>query len=250
MAKEESTPRIRKRKPHFYWWTLANAVAICVAVLSWVLCTHIFGQPEIPWNYKVIKKLGVAKPAVGFRLQEAPPGEAADPRALYRRYAGLDAATINRLNRSLMRNYLTELREGGLIQYVEGTFQITDVRRLTEADLFHPGFAVRGRAMVQPDEFSPAAPWPVTLDYLFPTANAGAAGWFTEGDLMEVSKVPNCAMLLHVATAEEEETKIVRLTAVPIAMGAYQVGEDRSFRIETPGELDPGARFPAFAEAK
>jgi hypothetical protein len=247
MPKKTAVPW--KRKPHFYWWALANALAFCVAVLSWVLCLHIFGHPEIPQNYKLLKKLDLAKPAVGFELQDAPAGDAADPRALYRRYAELDELSTSRLNRGLMRNYLTELSEPGLIQYIEGDFEITQVRRLTKDDLFHPGIAVRARAMVQPDEFSEAAPWPATIDYLFPTSHSTAADWFLPGDRMVVAKVPNCALLLHVDQTTLDETPLVRLTVTPIAMGEYRIGNDRSFTITTPTELNPSAPLPVFPDA-
>src|SRR5690606_7369073 len=100
---------------------------------------------------------------------------------------------------------------------------ITHVRELDEGDLFHPGFAVRGRAMVRPDEFSEAAPWPVSIDYLFPTKNSVAPDWFNPGDQLQVAKVPNCAMLLHVARETGGDTPLVRLTVVPIAMGEYRI---------------------------
>ncbi|MGE9269518.1 MAG: hypothetical protein ACQKBU_01835 [Verrucomicrobiales bacterium] len=246
MRKEPEAPK--RRKAHFYWWTLANVLAGCLAILSWVLCLHIFGHPEIPKNYEILKKLDLAKPAPGFVLQEAPPGDAADPRALYRRYAELDELSTARLNRGLIRNYLTELDEPGLIQYIEGDFEITLVRELSTSDLFHPGIAVRARAMVQPDEFSEAAPWPVTIDYLFPTHDTTAIHWFRPGDRMAISKVPNCALLLHVARSEHDDTPLVRLTVAPVAMGKYQVGEDQSFIISTPPALNPRAPFPAFPE--
>ena len=239
-----------KRKPHFYWWTLANVLAACVATLSWVLCLHVFGHPEIPRNYQILTKLGRTDPPVGFSLQEAPPGESADPRALYRRYAELDANSLSSLNSALMRNYLKGLAEPGLIQYVEGNFIVTEVRPLTEADLFHPGFAVRGQAMIQPDEFSEAAPWPVTIDYLFPTKNSTAQKWFRVGDQLAVSKVPNCAMVLRVARDERGDTPVVQMTVVPIAMGEYQVGKENEFTISTPEKLNPATSFPVFPDSE
>jgi hypothetical protein len=244
MPKEE--PKVWKRKAHFYWWTLANAVAACLAILSWVLCLHVFGHPEIPRNYELLEKIGRVDPPVGFTLQEAPPGEAADPRALYRRYAELDPQSIISLNSALMRNYLKSLDQPGLIQYVEGDFVVTDVRELTENDLFHPGFAVRGQAMIQPDEFSEAAPWPVTIDYLFPTQSSVAQAWFRPGDQLAVSKVPNCAMVLRVARDDSGDTPVVQMTVVPIAMGDYQVGEENHFTVSTPETLNPAATFPVF----
>lgn len=239
-----------KRKPHYYWWLLANTLAACLAVLSWVLCLHVFGHPEIPKNYELLQKLGRNDPPVGYSLQEAPPGEAADPRALYRRYAELNPHSMSVLNSALMRNYLKSLDEPGLIQYVEGEFVVTQVRTLDDGDLFQPGFAVLAQAMVQPDEFSEAAPWPVEIAYLFPTTRTEAEAWFRPGDRLAISKVPNCAMVLRIARDDQGDTPLVRLTVVPIAMGDYQVGNDRSFTIGTPDRLNPAARFPVFAAEK
>lgn len=244
MPKPEKRPW--KRKPHYYWWLLANTLAACLAVLSWVLCLHVFGHPEIPQNYEILKKLGRTEPPVGFKLQEAPPGEAADPRALYRRYAEVNGHALVRLNAALMRNYLKGLDEPGLIQYIEGDFVITEARELADGDLFHPGVAVRARAMVQPDEFTEAAPWPVEIDYLFPSTDKQAFQWFQPGDLMSISKVPNCAMVLRVTRDDQGDTPVVRLVVVPIAMGDYQVGEEQTFTIHTPESLDPSSPFPIF----
>lgn len=245
----EAKPKPRRRRAHYYWWTLANTLMACIAIVSWVLCMHVFGHPEIPRNYEWLRKLGRIDEPVGFALQQAPPGDAADPVALYRRYARLEPEALSRLNAALMRNYLSSLDQSGLIQYLEGSFLIEAVRDLGQTDLFSPGFAVRARAMVQPDEFSEASPWPVEIEYLFPTTHPEASSWFQAGDQLDVAKVPNCAMVLHVARDEAGDTPLVRIACVPIVMGNYQVGDQRSFTLATPTELRPAARFPLFAEA-
>lgn len=245
MPRDKEESRV-KRRPAFYWWTLANALALCAAILSWLLFLHVFGHPEIPRNYELIRKLGRAEAPKPLTELQAPPGEAADPRALWIRYAGHNETTLSRINAALMRNYLTNLKEQKLIQYAEGEYRVEAVRRLTEDDLFHPGFAVRGRAMLPPDEFSEPAPWPVVIDYLFPTPNAEAADWILPGDQLSVSKFPNCAMVLHVARIEEEDTPLVNLTLVPVVFGDFLVGEGRKFKLEAPTELNPAAPFPVF----
>ena len=104
--------------------------------------------------------------------------------------------------------------------------------------------------MVQPDEFSEAAPWPVTIDYLFPTPDKAAQEWLQPGDKLAVSKVPNCAVVLRVVRDDHEDTPIVRLTVVPIATGDYQAGNEHKFTISTPEALNPAASFPVFAIAE
>ncbi len=248
MPRPPQEPPPRRRKSHHYWWFLANTLALCAVILSWVLFLHVFGHPEIPRNYEIIRWFGRTEEPPGFRLQDAPPGEAADPRALYRRYAELDEDSIARLNAALLRNYLSGLEETGLIQYVEGEFEVVATRSLDASDLFHPGFAVRSRAMVQPDEFSRPQPWPVVIDYLFPTDATFTRDWFRPGDSLTVAKVPNCAMVLHVSRIEAADTPELRLTVVPIAMGNYRIGKERTFEIRPPESLNPACRLPPFEE--
>ena len=242
----DKPPPPKKRSPAYYWWALANVLALCLAVLSWLLCLHVFKHPEIPRNYEILRKLGRTVAPAPLAEMEAPPGESADPRAFYRRYAGLSSDELQLFNAALMRNYLFNLKEPKLIQYAEGDYQVEQVRKLGPADLFHPGFAVRAQAMIAPDEFSKPDPWPVVIEYLFPTPDEQAAGWIAPGDLLSVSKFPNCAMLLHVTRIDGEDTPIICLTVVPIAFGHFQAGKDRKFKLEAPTELNPAGPLPVF----
>lgn len=248
MRRDKEAPP-KKRAPAYYWWTLANVLALCLAVVSWLMCLHIFKHPEIPRNYEILRKLGRTEPPRPLTELEAPPGEAADPRALYRRYAALAGEDLLRFNAALMRNYLFNLREPKLIQYAEGDYRVQSVRRLGPGDLFHPGFAVRARAMVAPDEFSEPAPWPVVLDYLFPTDDPQAPDWIAPGDLLSISKFPNGAMVLHVAKLDADDTPLVCLTVVPVAFGKFQAGNNRQFRLKAPTALNPGGPLPVFPAA-
>lgn len=251
MPREKEAPP-KKRKPAYFWWTLANVLALCVAILSWLLCLHVFNHPEIPRNYEILRKLGRAQSPQPLKVialpDELPPpqGESADPRALYRRYAALPNDALGRLNAALMRNYLTNLKETKLIQYVEGDYRVDEVRKLTRKDLFSPGVAVKARAMLPPDQASDPAPWPVEIEYLFPTASTEAAGWMSPGDMLTLNKFPNFAMVLHVARLDGEDTPLVRLTVVPVAFGDFTIGPDQKFQLEAPAALHPGGPLPVF----
>jgi len=276
----------RKRKPAFYWWMLANLLALCAAVLSWVLSLSIFLHPEVQRNYDILRKLGQAPAPAVLDEMNAPPGDVADPRALYRRYIPLQKKKLDHFNAALMKNYLGQLKEKKLIQYVEGEYKVEAVRLLDEHDFFAHGFVVRARAMLAPDEYSDPAPWPVVIEYLFPTPskqgtinmlkaealktlkktnpkatekdvpepvvdgeaieayNRKAASWISPGDQLSVVKFPNCAMVLHVAKLEGEDTPVLCLTVTPAVSGEYEVGEDKHFSLRAPEEVRPGATFP------
>jgi hypothetical protein len=244
--RRDKEPPPKKRSPAYYWWALANVLALCLAVVSWLMCLHIFKHPEIPRNYEILRKLGRTQPPEPLTEMEAPPGESADPRAFYRRYAGLSEKGLQKLNAALMRNYLLNLKEPKLIQYAEGNYKVQQVRRLGPSDIFQPGFAVKAQAMIAPDEFSEPAPWPVFIEYLFPTDEAAAAGWIAPGDLLAVSKFPNCAMLIHVAKLEGGDTPMVCLTVAPVAFGNFQAGKNRQFKLQAPVALNPAGPLPVF----
>jgi hypothetical protein len=240
----KAEPVPKRRRAHYYWWTLANVVAACVAILSWLFCLHLFGHPEIPQNYRILQQLGRAQPAPDLGLQEIPAGEISGPQSLYARYAEADPKTLERLNRALMRNYLTELKEPGLIEYLEGDFEILEVETLTAGDFFGSGLRLRARAMVRSDEFSDPAPWPVTLDYLLPSPEPITPPAIESGGMLQLSKVPHAALVLHVARHAGRDTTRVHLTAVPLAMGEHPLGPDATLHLVAPSTLDPGARFP------
>jgi len=243
---EEKPPPPRPRRPPYFWWLLANILALCFAVLSWAACLHVFGNPEIPRNYQFLERIGRAPELKRHTILDAPNANALAPRELYRKFFGIDDADRGRLNSLLLRNYLTNFERPLMLTYIQGEFRIDDVRPLDDDDFLTPGIAVRARAMVQPDDFTEALPYPVVVEYLFPTPDVSMAGVFNSGDILEVRKSPNCAAVLHVARTLADDEPAVLLTVVPIAYGPYQVEGGPAFDIEPPTRLNPGGRMPKF----
>ncbi|MFD2257832.1 hypothetical protein ACFSSA_14210 [Luteolibacter algae] len=232
------------RRPAYYWWFLANVLAACFAVVSWFLCLHIFGNPEIPRNYRILKKLDRLPELKRYTVLDVPNGNVLDPSELYGKFFGLEEANRDQLNALLLRNYMRNFEKTLLLTYVEGEYQVADVKKLAPGDFLYPGFAIRAQAMVKPDDFTEAVGFPVVIEYIFPTENAHAADLFSVGDILKVSKNPNCAAVVNVSRAVVDEEPALQLTVIPIAYGPYRIGKDRSFSIEPPAELNPGDRLP------
>lgn len=234
------------RRPAYFWWLLANALALCFAVVSWTVCLHVFGNPEIPRNYEILRKIGRLPELKRYTVLDVPNGSLSDPKGLYSRFFPLTEDQLGHLNSQLMRNYLTNFERPLALIYIEGEYQVTDVRELGPADFITQGFAIRARAMVKPDDFTKPAPYPVIIEYVFPTREVSAGREFQEGDILTVSKSPNCAAIAHVGRVIEGDDPMVCLTVIPIAYGDYQVGDEISFSIEPPIEVKPAAGFPVF----
>ncbi len=235
-------------RPAYYWWLLANALALCFAVISWAVCLHVFGNPEIPRNYRILGKLGRLPEMKRYTVLDVPDGNALAPRELYRKFYGLKAEDLERANALLMRNYLTNFDRPLMLTYIEGDYQVERTRILGESDFLSPGFAIRAQALVNPDDFTKAAPYPVLIEYVFPTGQTAAASSFQTGDVLEVKKSPNCAVVVHVTKVQFEDEPTLCLTVIPIAYGDYQIGDSGTFGIEPPAALKPAAGFPIFRD--
>ncbi len=239
---EEPAPR----RPAYFWWFLANILALCFAVASWTICLSVFGNPEIPRNYEILRKLGRLPELNRHTVLDVPNGSLLDPKGLYRKFFGLTDEQLGRLNSQLVRNYLTNFDRPLALTYIKGDYQVEDVRRLGASDFLPSGFAVRARALVRPDDFTKAAPYPVVIEYLFPTPDAAAASQFRRGDILAVKKSPNCAAIVHAEKILNGDEPQLCLTVIPIAYGPYRVGDGVTFNIEPPVEVRPGAGFPVF----
>jgi hypothetical protein len=235
---------IEEPKPAFYWWTLANILAASFALISWVLCLHVFGNPEIPRNYAILKKLGRLPELKRYTVLDVPNGNALGPTQLYGKYFGLSDEKREKLNSLLVRNYMRNFQKNLLLTYAEGEYQVIDVTRLEKGDFIYPGFAIRAQAMVKQDDFAQAVGFPVVMEYLFPTSDIESVYKFNAGDILDVNKNPNCAAIIHVSKAIVEEEPALKITVVPIAYGSYRVGDKASFSIEPPSILNPSRTLP------
>jgi hypothetical protein len=241
---EEPPPR----RPAYFWWLLANALALCFAVISWAICLDVFGNPELPRNYAILEKLGRLPVLKRYTKLDVPNGNALAPKELYQRYFGYDETQRVRANSLLLRNYLSNFDRSLLLTYVEGDYQIIAAKALSPKDFLYPGIAIKARAMVKPDDFTQPMPYPVFIEYLIPTEDSGAAATFRQGEMINIRKSPNCAAVLHVSKTVSEEEAALFLTVVPIASGPYQNGDSGLIRIEPPAKLRPAAGLPVFKD--
>lgn len=223
-------------------------LALCFAVTSWLGCLHVFGNPENPRNYEILRWLGRLPEIRRYTVLDVPNGNSLDPAGQYARFFAMSKEKRDVLNPRLIRNYLTNFEYPLALTYIEGEYRIEETRLLNKDDFIPQGFVVRARAMVRPDEHSKLAPYPVLIDYFFPTTQTEAMSGFRKGDLLDVKKSPNCAAIIHVDRIDDEEDMMVCLSVVPVAYGPYQAGADLSFEIAPPLQVLPGAKFPVFGK--
>ena len=239
----------RKRPPYF-WWLLAHALALCFCALSWILTTYIFDNPELPKNYALLKRIGQAPLPEPFTALKAPEGESLQPQKLYQKFVSFalpaNAEELRKNNSRMMRSYLRSYGESMKPIYIEGNYRVLQVRPLIKEDILYPGFVIRAQALVQPEKDREASPYPVVIEYIYPCENKAAFTWFKPGDLMKVQKIPECVAILHVSHLGTEDEPLINLTVVPIAYGEYKIGTGRIVSTTPPMDINLPGKFPLF----
>lgn len=233
-------------RPAYFWWLLVNALALCFAVISWALCLQVFGHPEIPRNYEILRQIGRLPQLKRYTVADAPPGATLDPKAQYGRFVGLSGGALARVNAQLLQNYLTNFAGPQALSYIEGDYQVECVREFGRSDLLPSGFAVRARALVKPDDFTKPVAYPVVIEYVFPATDSAAARDFHPGELLSVKKTPHCAAIVHVQRLMEGGEQLVGLTVIPLAYGPCRMGDSGVFTLEPPPEIRLSSGFPVF----
>ena len=71
---EDSYGRPRK-KTSMFGWSIAILILTGLAFAAWLGSFYIFGQPERPESYRILKKLHKIDPTKRFELTAAPAGE-------------------------------------------------------------------------------------------------------------------------------------------------------------------------------
>ena len=71
------------RRTPWYWWALVNLLALCFAVASWILAIDIFGRPDVPSNYQILRDMDRAPEFKRYSPKAAPEGQVFSPPEIY-----------------------------------------------------------------------------------------------------------------------------------------------------------------------
>ena len=240
----------RKKRPSIFWWSLAHLLAIAFAAAAWTTCLYVFNYPEKPGNYDLLRQIGRLPPVTEFDPLKAPDGTATDPEALYKKFFPQKPEDLAGLNLQFRRGYIRNYRKADprFTIYVDGNFVVESASLLGEADFFHPGLRIRARALVQPDELSDPAPYPVYLDLLLPTSAEPSTEYFGEGDLLVLEHIDHRAAVLHAARADLAGEAAVLITAAPLAYENFQSDDSAPLSLAAPPELNLAAVFKSEAD--
>lgn len=247
MPAEDLKEFVRKRPP-FFWWLLANLLAVAFAVVSWTTCLYIFNYPEKPGNYDILRKLKRLAPVANFSPADSPPGDPANPRIAFKKFFPLNDQRLEALNVALKRNYLTNYKDPTFLTYVEGDFTVSLVRELHAGDFFFPGLAVLAQAFVETEESGETAPYPVMIELLLPTDGSISPEIYQQGDLLSLGKSTHRAAVVSVAKLGSHEEPVICLSIIPLAYEHYLGADGTPLPLVPPDPLNLSAPFPVLEQ--
>lgn len=219
-----------------FLWTVVIVALLGLNAFSWIFCMYVFGNPEVPFNYRLLTKLEKLDPLKSFEPVSAPRGKFNAARALYLEYFDYNTEKLNALNGILKRFYLKNYLERDDVTFVSGSFKVESSRALRSDDVFPHGVAVR----LQSEDFPGAH-----VDFVLPSPQDAVIPneHFRPGDVVQIQESATCAAVIHVHRQDDDH---LVFTAVPlIRKDDYQTPAGTSLTVEPPPflNLDTG-RWP------
>jgi len=230
-----------RRKTNYFAWTIALLLLTAVALAAWLGSFYIFGQPERPDSYRILKKLHKIEPPRRFELTAAPKGEFLNAKQIYDRYSGMRPAELEEVNAELVRNYIRNYQQvRGLVPYVVGRYDIVEARELTPNDLFTTGMVALTRAADRGE---------LLMEHLYPGDSRDVPlmkQTLVMGLEIKLERTHDLSAIIH---ADRLSDGRVLITAIPLLYGSYTVTRGTAtFSLEPPNDLNFAAGWPLFKD--
>ena len=228
-----------RRKANLFGWTIAILLLTGLTLADWLGSFYIFGQPERPESYRILKKLHKVEQPKRFQLTAAPAGEFLNPRQLHQRYSAMRTAELGKANAELIRNYIRNYQQvPGLVPYVVGRFTVMDARELGPDDLFTSGMVALTNAVDSGE---------LLMEHVYP-ADAQAVPLMKQtllpGLEIKLERAHDLSAVLH---ADRLADGRILITTVPLLYGSYTVTKGRgTFSLEPPFDLNLASGWPLF----
>lgn len=237
---DEVAPR---RRDNLFVWTIFILLLIGLAFACWLGSFYIFGHPEQPRAYRILKKLHKIEAPKRFEEIAAPPGEFLSAQRLFERFSKFTRLELERENADLLRNFVNNYRETKkLVPYVRGNFTIMSASELSDQDFLSSGMVALGVSNDFPQ---------VLIEHLYPMTaenTAKARKLLILGNPIKLEKTYDLGAVIH---AEKISDGRLKFTVVPLLYGSYALnGGVGTFSTEPPPDLNMERGLPVLSEAR
>ncbi len=226
-----------KGRDNLFLWTVFILLLIGLAFACWLGSFYIFGHPEQPRPYRILKKLNKIDPPKRFEVTAAPPGEFMSAQKLFEKYGKKTRLELERENAELLRDYITNYRAPSKpVPYIRGKFNILDSYELTKTDMFPSGVV----ALAQSADFPQ-----MLIEHVYtadPKKVPLLRNMLQTGLDMGVERTLDLSAIIHI---ERVYNGRLLFTVVPLLYGSYALKQGSgTFSIEPPAELNPESGVP------
>jgi hypothetical protein len=225
-------------RDNLFLWTVFLLLLAAVVFACWLGSFYVFGHPENPRAYRLLKRLNKLPPPARFLVTKAPPGEFLEAQRIFERYSPYSQLQLERENEQLFRNYLRNYSETKkLVPYLTGKFVILRAYELQRTDLFSCGVV----ALTQSVEFPQ-----LLAEVIYPVKHRSDVpemlGLLQSGLELRLQRTHDLSAILQVGHALDGRMQV---TVVPLLYGTYALKNGfGSFALEPPEALNVGAGFP------
>ncbi len=232
-----------QKKDNLFLWTVFLLLLLASALATWIGVYVIFGQPELPISYKILRKFKRLDAPQRFKVNAAPQGEFVSAEKLYTRYNNLNPVALREANRQLERSYLRNYPVSSqTAAYITGRFTIMDSYELQPTNFFPSGVA----ALAVSDDFPR-----LMIEHVYPAGPSIAPlvqRNLQTGMDIELRRTYELTTVLHATKLPDGH---ILLTVVPLNYGSYIFkGTSGGFTLEPPTVLNVAGGFPLLSEEK
>ena len=223
-----------KGRDNLFLWTVFILLLAGLAFACWLGSFYVFGHPEHPKAYALLKKLKKIDAPLRFEVTAAPPGQFLSAKVLFERFSKLSRLELEHENEELVRNYIKNYRETKkLVPYVTGRYIILDSAELSSKDMFPTGMVALAQAVEFPQ---------VLIEHVYPAAPKmlpAIRASLQTGNPLKLERTDDLAAVVHVEKTAEGR---LQLTVVPLLYGNY--GGTTAFGLEPPQDLNMAGGLP------
>ncbi|XHR29385.1 MAG: hypothetical protein ACFUZC_02245 [Chthoniobacteraceae bacterium] len=226
------------RRDNLFIWTVGIILLIGVALTCWLGTYYIFGHPEKPDSYHILKDvLHKLEPPKRFELTAAPTGNFLNPQKAFETFGSMSHYELSRKNTELLRDYINNYQSTkNLVPYITGRFSIMSSYELKDSDFMAVGMVALAQAVDNPQ---------VAIEYLYPATPQTLPileQMLRSGLDIKLEKSLDLSAVINVARTPDGR---LLFTVVPLLYGSYSVKQGSgTFSLEPPPVLNPGAGLP------
>ena len=226
-----------KGRDNLFLWTVFILVLIGVAAGAWIGSFYVFGHPEDPRFYPLLRKLKKLEAPKRFEVTQGPPGEFLSAQRLFEKYGKYKDLQLEEENAALLRNYLKNYRETKkLTAYVTGRFSIVETYALKKTDMFPSGVVAVAQSIDFPQ---------VLIEHLYPAdqENVGTLRAMLQTGLdMKIERTNDLSAIIHIERVQDGR---LQFTLVPLLYGTYALKQGvGTFGLVPPDNLNMAGGLP------